>query len=90
MLYGHVHDTQDQRLIEYFQEITQAARITYRTGESRSIPSNMINCFCMYSDYTPLTLDEWIEVDRKRREARKTTLPAGLSGLSIPNLPSSF
>ena len=90
MLYGHVHDTQDQRLIEYFQEITQAARITYRTGESRSIPSNMINCFCMYSDYTPLTLDEWIEVDRKRREARKTTLPAGLSGLSIPNIPSSF
>ena len=90
MLYGHVHDTQDQRLIEYFQEITQAARITYRTGESRSIPSNKINCFCMYSDYTPLTLDEWIEVDRKRREARKNTLPAGLSGLSIPNLPSSF
>ena len=29
----------------------------------------MINCFCMYSDYTPLTLDEWIECDRKRRSA---------------------
>lgn len=27
----------------------------------------MINCFCMFSDYVPLTLDEWIEVDRKRR-----------------------
>ena len=30
----------------------------------------MINCFCMYSDYTPLTLDEWIEADRKRRNGK--------------------
>ena len=37
-------------------------------GEKRAIPSNMINCFCMYSDYTPLTLDEWITCDKKRRE----------------------
>ena len=28
----------------------------------------MINCFCMFSGYTPLSLDEWIEVDRRRRE----------------------
>ena len=41
---------------------------TYDHGEKRAIPSNMINCFCMYSDYTPLTLDEWILCDRKRRE----------------------
>ena len=26
----------------------------------------MINCFCMYSDYTPLTLDEWIMNDKIR------------------------
>ena len=31
----------------------------------------MINCFCMFSDYVPLTLDEWIEVDRKRRDGMK-------------------
>lgn len=31
----------------------------------------MINCFCMFSDYVPLTLDEWIEVDRKRRAVIK-------------------
>lgn len=24
----------------------------------------MINCFCMYSDYEPLALDEWIEFYR--------------------------
>ena len=35
--------------------------------DEKQIPCNRINCFCMYSDYTPLTLDEWIEFDRKRR-----------------------
>ena len=37
-------------------------------AEPVAIPCNMINCFCMYSDYIPLTLDEWIECDRKRKE----------------------
>ena len=36
-----------------------------------SIPCNMINCFCMFSDYVPLTLDEWIELDNKRRASLK-------------------
>ena len=27
----------------------------------------MINCFCMFSDYVLLTLDEWISLDKKRR-----------------------
>lgn len=35
-------------------------------GEEQSIPCNMINCFCMYSDYESLTLDEWIELDKRR------------------------
>ena len=56
MLHGHVHDTLDQRLLEQFQQIT---RNTMR-GEV-SIPCNLLNCFCMYSDYVPLGLDEWIE-----------------------------
>ena len=55
MLYGHVHDTQDQRLVECFQQITKNTQV-----RDENIPCNMINCFCMYSDYTPLTLDEWI------------------------------
>lgn len=67
MLYGHVHDTQDQRLLEEFQRITKHTEVTGPDGEKRHIPCNMINCFCMYSDYTPLTLDEWIECDRKLR-----------------------
>lgn len=68
MLYGHVHDTQDQRLIEQFQEITRATVTTDAQGNQRTIPCNMINCFCKYSDYEPLSLDEWIELDRKRRD----------------------
>ncbi len=66
MLYGHVHDTPDQRLIERFSQITRDTRIVAFDGEERNIPCQMINCFCMYSDYTPLTLDEWIECDRAR------------------------
>lgn len=71
MLYGHVHDTMDQRLLEQFSDITRGTVREVQDGSVRAIPCNMINCFCMYSDYTPLTLDEWIECDRKRR-ARNT------------------
>ncbi len=67
MLYGHVHDTFDQRLIERFQDITRKSVRENADGNMRAIPSNMINCFCMYSDYTPLTLDEWIACDEARR-----------------------
>ena len=68
MLYGHVHDTGDQRLMEQFQDITRATVVTGARGNARPVPCNMINCFCMYSDYEPLTLDEWILCDEKRRE----------------------
>lgn len=68
MLYGHVHDTLDQRLIERFQDITRTTVARDSQGHERTIPCNMINCFCMYSDYEPLTLDEWIVCDAKRRE----------------------
>ncbi len=68
MLYGHVHDTRDQRLVEQFQEITRATVTRDAQGNERPIPCNMINCFCMYSDYEPLTLDEWIICDEERRK----------------------
>ena len=69
MLYGHVHNTFDEVLVNHFQNVTrEQKRLVYRANEERPIPCNMINCFCMFSDYTPLTLDEWIEVDAKRRK----------------------
>lgn len=68
MLYGHVHDTTDQRLLEQFQLMTQRTSRMGMDGKMHRIPCQMINCFCVYSDYEPLTLDEWIENDRARRE----------------------
>lgn len=69
MLYGHVHDTRDELLVNEF--IRQTRRIPYKgvgSEEIAQIPCQMINCFCMFSDYTPLSLEEWIEVDEARRE----------------------
>lgn len=67
MLYGHVHDTRDEYLIRQFKKMTRDTlyQSKYDT-EPKPIPCNMLNCFCMYSDYQPLTLDEWIENHRRR------------------------
>ncbi len=68
MLYGHVHDTQDERLItRYIRQVGQTLHSPPGGGEPSPVPCQMINCFCMFSDYTPLTLDEWIAVDGRRR-----------------------
>lgn len=69
MLYGHVHDTMDQKLLDQFQEMTRQTVTLDVQGNERHIPCQMINCFCKYSDYEPLTLDEWIECDRRRRSS---------------------
>ncbi|MBQ9341690.1 MAG: metallophosphoesterase family protein [Lachnospiraceae bacterium] len=70
MLYGHVHNTYDEILInDYIKEATSRRRLIDNMSREVTIPCNMINCFCMFSDYVPLTLDEWIEVDKKRRES---------------------
>jgi len=72
MLYGHVHNTFDEYLIHDFQNQTrQYQRPALGSDEMVNIPCQMINCFCMFSNYVPLTLDEWIEVDQKRREQMK-------------------
>lgn len=71
MLHGHVHDTYDQRLLEQFRDITEKCVIEGINGGQREIPCNLINCFCMYSDYEPLTLDEWIQNDAKRRSGKE-------------------
>ena len=70
MLYGHVHNTHDEKLVNQFQEITRSVvlRDGYGGKAERRIPCNMINCFCKFSDYKPLSLDEWILLDKKRRE----------------------
>ena len=68
MLYGHVHNTHDERLVNQFILETKQTKVQSRYADHpEPIPCNMINCFCMFSDYQPMTLDEWIEIDRKRR-----------------------
>ena len=68
MLYGHVHNTWDEELIDQARALASRQVRRRRDGEEYNLPCQMINCFCMYSDYTPLTLDEWIEVDKRRRD----------------------
>ena len=71
MLYGHVHDTFDEALVNRYQDETRRAeRPDCHGGPPLSVPCQMINCFCMFSDYIPLTLDDWIESDEKRRSGR--------------------
>ena len=69
MLYGHVHNTQDEMLVNRFIMETRNTKVMSRHSvEPESIPCNMINCFCMFSNYQPMTLDEWTMIDEKRRE----------------------
>lgn len=69
MLYGHVHNTIDEQLLNSFIFTTRETIRSDHQNKDYHIPCQMINCFCMFSDYTPLSLDEWIETDTKRREA---------------------
>ncbi|MDC0790754.1 hypothetical protein POG07_16735, partial [Coprococcus comes] len=54
-----------------FRIYDQQLLLPERTGrqlQTQHIPCNMINCFCMYSNYQPLTLDEWIACDKNRKQ----------------------
>jgi len=84
MLYGHVHNSFDEVLINHFIEEGEKYRRTTREGSLIPTPFQMINVFCMFSDYQPLSLDEWIEVDRERRKQIKADLPALLEGPHTP------
>jgi calcineurin-like phosphoesterase family protein len=64
MLYGHVHETRDEVLMKKIISMIRDTSYVPIGGEHESsIPCNMINCFCKRSDYTPLTLSEWIKLN---------------------------
>lgn len=67
MMHGHIHKTQDQQILDYIEQYVQNQEHAAIGGGTEKIPCQFINCFCMYSDYVPLTLDEWIEVTRERK-----------------------
>lgn len=69
MLYGHVHDTVDEQLVNNFINQTKSTMRPSLKAEDKEkpIPCNMINCFCRFSNYTPLSLKEWLKKDEERR-----------------------
>ena len=68
MLYGHTHNTQDEERMSRFIRLTRETLAASRhRPDSEPIPCNMINCFCVFSGYQPMTLDEWIRIDAARR-----------------------
>lgn len=68
MLYGHVHNTYDEYLMNRFIETSSKLERVNASQEICTTPFHMINVFGVYSNYVPLTLDEWIELDKKRRD----------------------
>ena len=85
MLHGHIHKSADQELVDRFCKETRATlRKSAHQEEAQPVPCQMINCFCMYSDYTPLTLEEWVECDQRRRNKadRQETLLRALDRFS--------
>lgn len=84
VLYGHVHDTHDERLVHRFIRETQAMKVMSRhASEPEQIPCNMINCFCMFSNYYPMTLDEWIVIDSRRRKKLDEEITVSANTLSM-------
>jgi hypothetical protein len=60
MLYGHIHNTQDAQLLEELLKVAKGYTYRDKNGNDAHIPFNLINCFCVYSNYIPLSLDEWV------------------------------
>ena len=72
MLHGHVHSSPEAGLLYSFQRQAAGTALNFSTGEERAV-CNCINCFCGYSDYKPLTLNEWEE------KLKKIVRPDGLT-----------
>ncbi len=74
MLYGHIHFTQDVDLVEAYKDACKKdIRVDEKHGITESPYVHMINCFCVASDYKPLTLDQWIEMEESGKLKRVET-----------------
>ena len=62
MFYGHIHDvTSDCQIMKKIENII----IEKSMGAHYS--SKFVNTYCEFSDYTPLTKSEWLEIDKKQK-----------------------
>lgn len=68
MLYGHLHNTYDEYLLHQSIRLCESQPRLNARGYEETTPFNMINTFCVFSDYVPLSLYEWILVDERRRK----------------------
>ena len=59
MFYGHVHFTDDYVMIEKYKKMVR----NFKRRDGVYAPIKMVNCFCMASDYIPLSADEWIHME---------------------------
>ena len=67
MLYGHTHASLDNDRMNYvINKLDNSYYYDARYAEPKLYHCMLINCFCMFSDYVPLTLDEWIENNNER------------------------
>lgn len=69
MLYGHVHATKDYQNVRKFQMQSRETLYTPTEsgsleGEKRYLSCNLINCFTVFADYRPLSLEEWIALSQ--------------------------
>lgn len=87
MLYGHVHNTQDQQFLDaYCEMVSHQHHKRIATHEMATIPIQMINCFCARSNYTPLTLDEWIALEKERTLSSPKSFLASSFKQTLPRI----
>lgn len=66
MFHGHIHNTQDQALVDEFVEKSKSILRKNKFHEDCKFNCFLCNCFCVYSNYIPLTMQEWINLHKKR------------------------
>lgn len=67
MLYGHVHNTADEKYIQDCIAIGRERMLdVHHDGTKVQLPYELYNCFSMFSDYKPLTLNQWIEYHHQK------------------------
>lgn len=72
MFHGHIHNTYDQILVDnYVLNTRKIVKPDSCADENRKIPCNIYNVFCMYSNYTPWSADEWITYHENRLSIRR-------------------
>lgn len=60
MLHGHTHQSIENEWMCKFKDYINSQTFPDKNGNAVAMKMNIINCFCGKSNYTPLTLDQWI------------------------------